>query len=75
MNRNTNKLGKKEYFINSFNSYDLVVELDIKADVELIEGSDNIGYFYARLKIDDFKIKRIPITINLLQLICRINQG
>lgn len=77
MNRNATHLKKHQYFIADYNGYQLAASLKIKADFTAIQSDtfDKIGYFNAYLKVEGETLSALPININLLELMLRLNQG
>lgn len=77
MNRNATHLKKHQYFIADYNGYQLAASLQIKADFIAIQNDtfDKIGYFNAYLKVEGHALSALPVNINLLDLMLRLNQG
>ncbi|QMV13587.1 DNA phosphorothioation-dependent restriction protein DptF [Vibrio spartinae] len=76
-NRNSPLLDKDQYFISQFNGFKTAVELEVKPDFIAIKanGIDKIGVFNAFIQVDGKLLSPIPISINLLELLEKINQG
>jgi DNA phosphorothioation-dependent restriction protein DptF len=76
-NRHTHTLDKDAYFISEYNGFKTAAELEVKPNFNAISGSSSnkIGAFIAQLMVDDSPLKPIPVSMNLLGLLQRINQG
>jgi len=76
MNRNaTSQLKKNQYFIADYNGYQLSAELEIKADFSAIKTTNKTGYFNAYINVLGQPISAIPVNINLLELMLKLNEG
>lgn len=76
-NRNSPSLDKDVYFISEYNGFKIAVELDVKANFSAISSHNvtKIGSFNAFIDAENNSLEPIPITINLLELLVKINQG
>ncbi|MEZ9132904.1 DNA phosphorothioation-dependent restriction protein DptF [Vibrio breoganii] len=76
-NRNSPSLDKDQFFISEYNGFKTAVELEVKPDFSSIktQAVNKIGSFNARLRVDEHSLLPIPISINLLELLEKINQG
>ncbi|WMN88249.1 DNA phosphorothioation-dependent restriction protein DptF [Vibrio parahaemolyticus] len=76
-NRNSPTLDKDQFFISEFNGFKTAAELEVKPDFTeiLTQGVNKIGAFNAYILVDDNPLLPIPISINLLGLLDKINQG
>ena len=76
-NRNAPALDKDAYFISEYNGYKTAVELEVKPDFSAIKhnGLNKIGFFEAYLQVEDCGLLPIPVSVNLLELLVKINQG
>ena len=77
MNRNASGLKKRQYFIADYNDCTMAASLDLKPDFVAIKNdtSNRLGVFNAYLKIEDSTLSKIPININLLDLMIKLNHG
>lgn len=75
-NRNAPNLDKSYYLISELNGFQLVSELDIKADLKSISNSNpkSTASFTAFIKVQEEPLT-IPVNINLLRLMKRIVDG
>ncbi|MGF1742048.1 DNA phosphorothioation-dependent restriction protein DptF [Vibrio profundum] len=76
-NRNAHALDKDQFFISEYNGFKTAAELEIKPDFHAIktQGVSKIGAFPAYLQVDGNVLAPMPISINLLDLLSKINQG
>ncbi|WP_408901223.1 DNA phosphorothioation-dependent restriction protein DptF [Photobacterium piscicola] len=76
-NRNSPMLDKDQFFISEYNGFKTATELEVKPDFTAIktQGVSKIGYFNAYIRADDKTLFPMPISINLLELLEKINQG
>ncbi|MDF2153716.1 DNA phosphorothioation-dependent restriction protein DptF [Vibrio sp. CAU 1672] len=76
-NRNSPSLDKDQFFISEYNGFKTAAELEVKADFTAIktQGVSKIGVFNAHIRADDNVLLPMPISINLLELLEKINQG
>lgn len=76
-NRNSPNLERDVFFINERNGFKVAVELDVRPDFQGIAENKNgkIGYFNAVISVDGIILKPIPVSVNLLSLMVKINQG
>ncbi|PSU12302.1 DNA phosphorothioation-dependent restriction protein DptF [Photobacterium gaetbulicola] len=76
-NRNSPSLAKNQYFVSEYNGFKTAVELDVRADHAKIRsgGVSKVGLFNAYILVDDKSINPMPISINLLELLDKINRG
>ena len=76
-NRNSPNLDKDAYFISEYNGFKTAVELEIKPDFTAIvkNGVCKIGAFNGYLQVDGNSLMPMPISINLMSLLSKINQG
>ncbi|WP_229711042.1 DNA phosphorothioation-dependent restriction protein DptF [Agarivorans gilvus] len=76
-NRNSPALDKDQYFISELNRFKTAVELEVKPSFSGIQsnGAGKIGSFNAYIQVDGDLLKALPISINLLELLVKINQG
>lgn len=75
-NRNAPQLDKSQYLIKELNGYQLVAELEVKADHKNIINYQpkSSASFTACLNVEGVSLT-IPVTLNLLELIQRIEDG
>ena len=76
-NRNFPTLDKDQFFISEYNGFKTAVELEVKPDFTMIktQGVSKIDSFNAHICADGNALLPIPISINLLELLEKINQG
>ncbi|ASG03010.1 DNA phosphorothioation-dependent restriction protein DptF [Vibrio anguillarum] len=76
-NRNSPALDKDQFFISEYNGFKTAVELEVKPDFTTIktQGVSKIGSFNTYIRADDCALLPMPISINLLELLEKINQG
>lgn len=76
-NRNSPTLDKDQFFISEYNGFKTAVELEVKPDFSAIKarGVTKIGSFNVHIRVDDKALFPIPISINLLGLLKKVNQG
>ena len=76
-NRNSPNLDKDAYFISEYNGFKTAVELEIKPDFTVImkNGVGKIGSFNAYIQVDGISLMAMPVSINLMTLLSKINQG
>ncbi|MEC6909198.1 DNA phosphorothioation-dependent restriction protein DptF [Photobacterium piscicola] len=76
-NRNSPTLDKDQFFISEYNGFKTATELEMKPDFTAIKTQSvvKIGYFNAYIRADDNALLPMPISINLLELLEKINQG
>ncbi len=76
-NRNSPTLDKDQFFISEYNGFKTAAELEVKSDFTAIktQGVSKIGSFNAYIRADDNALLPIPISINLFELLEKINQG
>ena len=76
-NRNAPLLDKDAYFISEYNGFKTAVELEVKPDFNAIKGCGvkKIGSFNAFIQVDGHTLLPMPISINLMELLTKINQG
>lgn len=76
-NRNSPTLDKDQFFISEYNGFKTAAELEVKADFTALktQGVSKIGSFNAYIRVDDNVLLPMPISINLLELLEKINQG
>lgn len=76
-NRNTPNLDKDVYLTSEHNGFKIAVELDVKANFSLISSHviSKIGSFDVFIDVENHTLAPVPITINLLELMIKINQG
>ena len=76
-NRNSPMLDKDQFFISEYNGFKTATELEVKPDFTAIktQGMSKIGCFNAYIRADDKTLFPMPISINLLELLEKINQG
>ncbi len=76
-NRNSPTLDKDQFFISELNGFKTAAELEVKPDFTeiLTQGVKKIGAFNAHILVDNNALLPIPISINLLELLEKINQG
>ncbi|MDV7106368.1 DNA phosphorothioation-dependent restriction protein DptF [Vibrio sp. TH_r3] len=76
-NRNSPSLDKDQFFISEYNGFKTAVELEVKPDFSSIktQAVSKIGTFNAHIRVDDHSLLPMPISINLLELLEKINQG
>ncbi|TMP86783.1 DNA phosphorothioation-dependent restriction protein DptF [Pseudoalteromonas ruthenica] len=75
-NRNAPLLDKGHYLIKELNGYQLVTELEVKADYKNIKNHPpkNSAYFTACLNVEGESLT-IPVSLNLLKLVQSIKDG
>ncbi|WP_117234242.1 DNA phosphorothioation-dependent restriction protein DptF [Vibrio maerlii] len=76
-NRNSPSLDKDQFFISEYNGFKTAAELEVKPDFSSIKTQEvsKIGSFNAHIRVDDHSLLPMPISINLLELLDKINQG
>ncbi|CEO42014.1 DNA phosphorothioation-dependent restriction protein DptF [Photobacterium kishitanii] len=76
-NRNSPTLDKDQFFISEYNGFKTAVGLEMKSNFAsiLTQGLTKIGSFNAYIKVDDHSLLPMSISINLLELLEKINQG
>lgn len=76
-NRNSPALDKDQFFISEYNNYKVAAELEIKPDFNTIktQSVNKVGSFRAYISVDGHTLLPMPITINLLGLLEKINKG
>lgn len=76
-NRNCSCLDQDVYFISKLNGFVIAADLQVEADFSRIQmnHSNKIGVFNAYLLVDGNPLKPIPISMNLLELLKKINKG
>ncbi|NOI85320.1 DNA phosphorothioation-dependent restriction protein DptF [Vibrio sp. 99K-1] len=76
-NRNSPSLDKDQFFISEYNGFKTAAELEVKPDFSSIktQAVSKIGSFNAHIRVDDHSLLPMPISINLLELLEKINQG
>ncbi len=76
-NRNSPSLDKDQFFISEYNGFKTAVELEVEADFSAIKksGVSKIGSFNAYISIDGSPLLPIPVSINFLDLLRKINLG
>ncbi|CAE6906173.1 hypothetical protein ACOMICROBIO_FLGHMIGD_01774 [Vibrio sp. B1FLJ16] len=76
-NRNSPTLDKDQFFISEYNGFKIAAELEVKSDFTAIKtrGVSKIGSFNTYIRADDNALLPIPISINLFELLEKINQG
>jgi DNA phosphorothioation-dependent restriction protein DptF len=76
-NRNSPTLDKDQFFISEYNGFKTAAELEVKPDFTAIknQGVGKIGLINAHIRVDDSPMIPIPISINLLELLGKINRG
>lgn len=75
-NRNATNLGKSQFLISELNGFQLVSELEIKADLKSISNyvPKSSASFTAFIKVGEYSLV-ITININLLRLMKKISEG
>ncbi|WP_066017031.1 DNA phosphorothioation-dependent restriction protein DptF [Endozoicomonas atrinae] len=68
---------KSQIFLNHLNGYTISAKVDIRASLKRVqeERPKKLGYFNAYLKLDDHDLAPLPVSVNFLDLICKINRG
>ncbi|CCN68907.1 DNA phosphorothioation-dependent restriction protein DptF [Vibrio nigripulchritudo] len=76
-NRNSPSLDKDQFFISEYNGFKTAAELEVKPDFSSIktQAVSKIGSFNAHIRVDEHSLLPMPISINLLELLAKINQG
>ncbi|KQH83513.1 DNA phosphorothioation-dependent restriction protein DptF [Vibrio fluvialis] len=76
-NRNSPSLDKDQFFISEYNGFKTAAELEVKPDFSSIktQAVSKIGSFNAHIRVDEHSLLPMPISINLLELLEKINQG
>lgn len=76
-NRNSPSLDKDQFFVSEYNGFKTAAELEVKPDFSSIktQAVSKIGSFNAHIRVDDHSLLPMPISINLLELLEKINQG
>lgn len=77
INRNAPSLSKNQYLISEMNGYQLTSKLDIKPDYKSIQNDTPVSasYFNVFVKVNEQKVRPIPLNINLLGLLKDIVNG
>ena len=70
---------KNQIFLNDYNGYQVSAKAEIRESLKLVQLEDNrptrLGYFNACLKLGDDDLVPLPISVNFLELIRKINRG
>lgn len=68
---------KSQIFLNDLNGYQLSAHVDIRASLKQVQNERpaRLGYFNAYLKLDDHELSALPVSVNFLDLIRKINRG
>ncbi|MEE1673621.1 DNA phosphorothioation-dependent restriction protein DptF [Agarivorans aestuarii] len=76
-NRNSPSLDKDQFFVSEYNTFKTAVELEVKPDFSSIkmQAVNKIGVFNAHIRVDEYSLLPLPISINLLELLEKINKG
>ncbi|WP_370277689.1 DNA phosphorothioation-dependent restriction protein DptF [Pontibacterium sp.] len=76
-NRSAPQLSKDEYFISVRGSYVVAAELELSVPYRQIQNDRNHdqSFFNLYISVGDTVLKPVPVTINLLDLMCRIVNG
>lgn len=76
-NRNSPSLDKDQFFISEYNGFKTAAELEVKPDFSSIktQAVSKIGSFNAHIRVDEHSLLPMPVSINLLELLEKINQG
>ena len=76
-NRHCSCLDQDVYFISKLNGFVIAAELEIEPDLSRIQTnfSEKIGMFNTYLLVDGHPLQAIPISVNLLDLLNKINKG
>ena len=76
-NRNAPALDEDQFFISEYNGFKTAVELDVEPDFCVIksQGVSKIGAFNAYICVDDTALLPIPISVNFIELLEKINLG
>lgn len=77
INRKTPGLGTKEFVVSQLNGFIVAAELDVKPDfTRLAEDSvPKRTSFNAYLTVNDESLKPIPVSLNLLELLFKVQRG
>lgn len=78
-NRNCPSLEEDVFYISQYNGFTMAAELEVEPCFEAltkrIKSSDKISHFTACLEVDGKELNAIPVSVNLLDLLEKINQG
>ncbi|MCG9781341.1 DNA phosphorothioation-dependent restriction protein DptF [Vibrio brasiliensis] len=76
-NRNSPSLDKDQFFISEYNEFKTATELEVKPDFSSIktQAVSKVGSFNAHIRVDEQSLLPMPVSINLLELLEKINQG
>lgn len=76
-NRHAQEFVQGQYFLYEMNDYKVACDLEIKADFSLISENkpNEVSFFYVCLNINGQEVRPIPINVNLLELLEKINNG
>jgi DNA phosphorothioation-dependent restriction protein DptF len=76
-NRHAHEFSKGQYFLYELNGYKVACDLEIKADFESIitNRPNEASFFYVCLNINGREARPIPINVNLMELLTKINNG
>ena len=77
INRKTPWLSQKEWAVSRLNGFIVVAELDIKGDFRRL-ANDSVPkktHFNAYLTANDVELEPIPISLNLLELLLKVQNG
>ncbi|WP_281647967.1 DNA phosphorothioation-dependent restriction protein DptF [Parendozoicomonas sp. Alg238-R29] len=70
---------KSQIFLNDYNGYQVSAKAEIRESLKQVQQSENrparLGYFNACLKLGDEDLVPLPISVNFLDLIRKINRG
>ena len=76
-NRHAQEFIKGQYFLYELNGYKVACDLEIKADFSAISVNKpyEASFFYVCFNINGREVRPIPINVNLLELLKKINNG
>jgi DNA phosphorothioation-dependent restriction protein DptF len=76
-NRHAQEFKKGQYFLYELNGYKVACDLEIKADFASITANkpNEVSFFYACFDVNGHEVPPIPINVNLLDLLKKINNG
>lgn len=76
-NRNVVGLSKREFSLGQFGQCHVAAPVVLKADFNAIQNKhiEKHDHFSAYLKVDDQHLNPLAISLNLFELICKLNNG
>ena len=70
---------KNQIYLNDFNGYQISAKAELRESLKQIQAEENrptkLGHFNACLKLRDDDLPPVPVSVNFLELIRKINRG